>query len=378
MTLVRTTHRTGTHRVCAPEETWERVRPLLRRAGITRVADLTWMDDIGIPIFQAVRPMSRSLSVSQGKGVTAMHSRVSAVMESFEVFHAEDPVPATVRASSDALGTDLTYDPRTLHLRNPTLFHEAMVLEWFPARVLGGDRDSFVPADVVNMDTSVDGRLRPLVFHRNSNGLASGNTPAEATAHALYEIIERDCHATARNLADGGIPRVDPLSLRDESRTLVSQFLSARATVEIRDVTNEMRVPCFQVRVWSPTYPVICFGAGCHSDPQVAMCRALTEAAQSRATAISGTREDIEGSVWTSLQQHTAPEPHLSGTHPVRCLDDVAIPWVSDSMEEDVARLGERVAAYTGIRPLAVDLTRPDFAIPVVKVLCPGMRVYMP
>jgi ribosomal protein S12 methylthiotransferase accessory factor len=80
----------GTHRVCSPEETWERIQPAFGPAGLTRVADVTRLDVIGIPVFQAVRPRSRNLSVSQGKGATPMAARVSAAMEALELWHAED------------------------------------------------------------------------------------------------------------------------------------------------------------------------------------------------------------------------------------------------------------------------------------------------
>ena len=82
--------RLGTHRVRPPEETWEALRGVLPRVGITRVADVTGLDRIGIPVWQAVRPASRSLSVSQGKGATPAAARASAVMESIELWHAED------------------------------------------------------------------------------------------------------------------------------------------------------------------------------------------------------------------------------------------------------------------------------------------------
>ncbi len=72
-----------------PEVTWERIRPILRTLGITRVADVTGLDDVGIPVHQAIRPASHTLSVSQGKGVTHELARVSAAMEMIELAHAE-------------------------------------------------------------------------------------------------------------------------------------------------------------------------------------------------------------------------------------------------------------------------------------------------
>src|SRR5690242_3809749 len=58
-------YRFGTRRAVSPTETLRRIRPLLRPAGITRLADVTGLDWIGIPVYQAIRPNSRTLSASQ-------------------------------------------------------------------------------------------------------------------------------------------------------------------------------------------------------------------------------------------------------------------------------------------------------------------------
>src|SRR5215472_9591286 len=79
----------GTQRAAAPDETLRRIKPLLPRAGITRLADVTGLDWIGLPVYQAIRPNSRNISVSQGKGLTRAQAKVSALMESLESFHAE-------------------------------------------------------------------------------------------------------------------------------------------------------------------------------------------------------------------------------------------------------------------------------------------------
>ena len=72
-------YRLGTHRTLAPEETLARVEPHLRTMGITRVANVTGLDDIGIPVVMVVRPNSRSISVSQGKGIELAAAKASGV-----------------------------------------------------------------------------------------------------------------------------------------------------------------------------------------------------------------------------------------------------------------------------------------------------------
>jgi ribosomal protein S12 methylthiotransferase accessory factor len=80
----RKAFKAGTHRHVGPEQTLARVRPFLGRMGITRVANVTGLARIGIPVVQAVRPNSRSLSVSQGKGLTLAAAKASALMEAGE------------------------------------------------------------------------------------------------------------------------------------------------------------------------------------------------------------------------------------------------------------------------------------------------------
>src|SRR5215831_13681514 len=94
--------RDGTLRAATLDRTWRRFSPLQRRAGITRIADLTGLDTLGIPVFAAIRPMGLSLSTQQGKGVTPLAARVSAVMESLETWSAERVAPV-VRGSYRAL-----------------------------------------------------------------------------------------------------------------------------------------------------------------------------------------------------------------------------------------------------------------------------------
>jgi len=54
--------------------------------GITRVANVTGLDHVGIPVVMACRPNARGLAVSQGKGLTLDAAKASAVMESIIFF----------------------------------------------------------------------------------------------------------------------------------------------------------------------------------------------------------------------------------------------------------------------------------------------------
>ena len=77
--------------------------PLAARMGITRIAVLTGLDSIGIPVVAAVRPNSRSIAVHQGKGATLAAAKASAVMEAVETYHAENITLPLRLASFDEL-----------------------------------------------------------------------------------------------------------------------------------------------------------------------------------------------------------------------------------------------------------------------------------
>ena len=79
----------GTHRATAPATTLDRVRPLAAEFGITRTANVTGLDRIGLPVVMVCRPNSRSISVQQGKGLSLEAAKASGVMEAVETFHAE-------------------------------------------------------------------------------------------------------------------------------------------------------------------------------------------------------------------------------------------------------------------------------------------------
>lgn len=68
----RKAYRNETQRAVAPEETLSRVEPKAAESGITRIADITNLDRIGIPVFSCMRPtaLEGAISVYNGKGAT--------------------------------------------------------------------------------------------------------------------------------------------------------------------------------------------------------------------------------------------------------------------------------------------------------------------
>ena len=93
----------------------ERLRSLHELVGISRLAEITELDTLGVPVVSAIRPASRSLSVMSGRGTTPEHARIAATMEAIEAHAAENFRPACTRARyrETAIGAVPAIDPRT-------------------------------------------------------------------------------------------------------------------------------------------------------------------------------------------------------------------------------------------------------------------------
>ncbi|GAA4250592.1 YcaO-like family protein [Dactylosporangium darangshiense] len=366
----------GTHRVRPPEETWDWIRPLLPEFGITRVADVTWLDEIGIPVFQAVRPNARTLSVSQGKGISPMLARVSAAMEGVELWHAEHPVIPVVAGTVETVEPGLGYHVDMLALASRHHLGPDCRLVWYPATRVDRHGSSLVPAALLHLDARVTGRWAPPLFQATSNGLASGNVLDEALLHGMYEVIERDASTRARR--HGGARPVDLASVDDPTAGMLLEYLRrAGVDVTIRFLPSPTGVPTFDALIWSDLFPVPFGGVGTHLDTGVALCRALSEAAQSRATAIAGARDDIGRTPYRQARAFGVDRSPSGRSADVPAADVQALGSIISRPLRDVhleaLHVAQLIESVTGCPPLYVDLTRAEFAVPVVHVVCPGL-----
>ncbi|MCV7004227.1 YcaO-like family protein [Mycobacterium gordonae] len=368
-------YRAGTHRLISPEETWLALQPLLGAAGITRVADLTWLDDLGIPTVQAVRPASLTLSVSQGKAATYRAAQVSAVMESMENWHAENVTADLFRTTTTELGSGLTYDPAQLRRRSASLYHPEAKLDWNIATTLISGRPTWVPSETVLVNVAVRDEWNPPVFLMDTNGLASGNTYSEAALHGLYESMERHSLASAHpgsTLFE--VPLDDVVGSR--CAELVEMIQQAGSEIQIARLDSWPGFHCFTASLRSNMTEVPFSGHGLHHDPNVALSRAITEAAQSRLTAISGAREDLPSLIYDRFAQvHSYSQLDWSTRQmPTAAPMTWDVPEVS-SIDDLLVSAAVAVTAETGIEPVAAVCDFAHACIPVVKVITPGLNL---
>lgn len=276
----------------------EPARAAARAAGVTRLAELTRLDCLGLPVWQAVRPMSRALSVHQGKGVSDADAQLGALMEALESHHAEAFEAEGPRCSFEALAAahrpadlaDVAADRRA----PPDSRAEQ---RWVEAVDLSTGEPLFLPFDLVSLDLT---RHVPSPFDRSSNGIAAGASRDEAITVALQEAIERDAVTEWRA---GGIigctasaldPGTLPFDWFHEWRERIRAAGAALRCYRVPSIGGTPVVACELQDFAKEGAPYRATqGSGCHALPELALFKALAEAIQCRATAIAGAREDL-------------------------------------------------------------------------------------
>jgi YcaO-like protein with predicted kinase domain len=375
--------RRGTYRVTCPEDALARIRPLAAGMGITRIGNITGLDHIGIPVAVSIRPRSRSVAVSLGKGLTLAQAKVSALMEGVENFHAEDLAgrchwasPQTMAASGDAV------DPRQL-CRTEVPLDNAAPIPWIEGYDLLRDAPCWVPAAVVHTDY-----VMPLggseYFQVGSNGLASGNHLLEALSAGICEVVERDAVSLWRSkrLSARAAHWLQLAGVDDaDCRTLLERFECAGMAVRLWSATTEIGVPVFicDIRPLADADTPVrrrFRGAACHPDPAIALAGAMTEAAQVRLTYISGSRNDLAAADYDDPATADFTEALLD----VFCQQATPRSFADEPgcAETDLACVVrwelERLRAAGVTRVIAVDLTQAAFGIPVLRVVIPGLE----
>lgn len=311
-----------------PESTLSKVLPLAKKIGITRLANVTGLDSIGMPTWLAVRPLAKSLTVSQGKGITHDLAKVSAVMESIELYHAEEFVPNGIFASiTEAAKNKHDFvNPLFLPLIQADSVDVNDQFEWVQATGLFTDKKYYIPRHMACLGNSLQQNI-PTPFISSSNGLASGNDNKEAILHAALEVIERDqlsfwlvksSVSNSKHETRVNLKTIDNSTCQD----LVADITSAGLKIAIWYVTTTVDIPVFVCTIFDSdhktAYSQRASGYGCHPYKHIALSRAITEAVQSRLTHISGSRDD---SGWLKYEE----ELPISSSINHRWLSDILV-----------------------------------------------------
>lgn len=351
----------------APADFLERLIRASRRHGVTRLADVTGLDRLGLPVWQAVRPAGRSLSVHQGKGPTGEAARIGALCEAFEADCAErvaadGPSCRFADLPEAERAPDIGDYCRVRGDRPP----DSKAINWCRASDLLSGKACWLPHDLISLDYC---RGLPSLFERASSGLGAGPGEAEALLTSLLELIERD--------AEGEWQRLDPERRRATSimvetvpfpwfQAWRSRFAALEMTLQLFALDAVVGVPAFKCVIggreeFGPAFRRFS-GTAAHGDPEIALFRALAEAIQSRLTLIAGVRDDILPSYYA----RAVPEPVRVAAGRTRWRPPPPQALTPESLAARLADRGYRQIAFKRLDD------GPD-GIAVTKAFVPGL-----
>ncbi len=402
----------GLHRIVKPEATFERIQPFFKRVGITRVADITGLDRIGLPVYSAIVPRSRDkISVYNGKGFTAIDAKTGAVMEAVERFVASrDRLPDEVASYREISRQAPVIDPRSVTMSLHPNYSDDTPVAWLSGLDLLSGGTVLVPHGLATF-YGLGYPWQTCYPITTTNGLASGNSIEEAACHALAEVIERDAHSIVdvvdrhvqvianrspwlresrveRLLQEHRLlyPLIDLDTLPERAAFLVRSFRTAGLEPLLRYAGSECgacTVICVVREDIAAKFSRSHQGVGTDPDPVAAVVRALTEAAQSRAADMQAMREDF-----SAVGQKV--EGHLLHTN--RSGDFDAEYWLSNSSRMPLSSIACNATTdvvddiqimLRGLREaglkhcVMVDLSAPEIPAKVVRIIVPGLESWI-
>jgi YcaO-like protein with predicted kinase domain len=384
----------GVVRCVDPATTIRRASTVLKQAGITRIADVTNLDRVGIPNFMSVRPLDLDPGISyyNGKGTTQDDAHAGAIMEGIERHAGEYcDYPITVGSYNSLRQRADCVNPVEIIVPAVGEYSDDLEIEWVCGYDVLQSRKTFVPLNAVICPYVP--QVGSVLFYASSNGLASGNTLIEALCHAICEIVERDAQAISvarselrpviRGLA--GLPsdesassskrRISLSGLPRRAQLLLAKLRKAGQEIYLYDLTctaDIATIECSIVEVNADGSGNAYGGVGAHPDARVALLRAITEAAQSRLSCIQGGREDLP-----EIVRHKACEGITEVFAQGRWIEFSDIPSIENERIDDDVRLFLERLPKEGIDQLvAFDLTRPEVGIPVVRIVVPRAETW--
>lgn len=311
-----------------------RAKAWAKRAGIRAVTDITHLDCLDLPVFVSERDPALSDGFAFGKGRFAIEAEIGAHMEAIEHYFAEPGVaPVETRWGGEPAAPFHEFAP----ILNTEPREQLLLARAEDAATGAG---AWIPAELV-FCPAPEGCAR--LYGSTSNGLASGNSVAEASLHALFELIERDIWSI--EFVRDASERVR--GLPDDVQAIVERAARGGLTLVVRSVPSDYGLPFFAAFLFDERRPEQRFfngGWGCHLDKHIALMRAVAEVAQSRCAYRHGGRAALEETGGDSVR---AQIETVSRAVPGIVFDEIAELEAADTVEgqweQAVACLGRVV-----------------------------------
>ena len=408
-------------RVKSVPDTLDKIIPICENIGVTRIADITYMDKLYIPNFSIFLPGTEdSIWVYGGKGSSKMQAKASGLMESVERFcslsnnYSQKYIRGTysqlAKTYHKVIHPDEVVEPVL-----PDYNDRSSKLDYIAGYDLQNNQEVLVPAQLVLSKFSTKPPSDSAFLYSHTNGLASGNVLEEAICHALYEVIERDAVSIA-DLCSSSIPYtilkntnqlkipedefIDDSSIFQEVdiseiiekyeplHFLAKRFSDAGLPLMIKDITQkDIGVPTFvasSIESITSDYGYYAKGYGTHLDAKIALIRAITELSQTRAGNIQGARDDLRKIRYKEKDEihkrkwefmPTSKSPAKTNNKTSILFSDIKS-YVQNDILDDIKLILNKLKKAGLKRAIIVELTDPGIGIPVVRAIVPGLETF--
>lgn len=358
------------------------IEPHLSSFGITRVGELTGLDVIGVPVFCATRPNSRSLSVAVGKGICSDTARLGAIMEAIEQALAErhEELVSETADQEEMQRRGLRCIKTPELLRTTTGAHDSRRERcWVTGLSIVDGLPVHVPFELVGFDLRLEAMWDHASYKMSTVGLGAGSSMADAALHAVLEVVENDATALVDvfgQLSGFARPVLVRPGCHGQLDDLVAKIEAAGFECFFADVSGHVSLPTLAAFVTTPEgrhagVGIRGFaGFACRLSPEEAALAALLEAIQSRLTQIAGARDDLSPDDYREDCRLKRP------VGPARALDEMTrcdLPANATSIEKlDVVR---RAILQAGAQDIVVvPLGGFSNLVRAVRVLVPGLQ----
>lgn len=378
----------GTHRVKNPDETIKDYEDKLITAGITRLTDITDLDRVGIPVFSAIRPTAQSggVSIYAGKGISKSHAKASAIMEGFERYSAEKQDiddSNIIIGKYDDLNKPIDLDSLILSKSIPIEEVKEFNLEWEELIEINSEEKYQIPVNLIYHPYIPNKNNIKAFVKGNTNGLASGNTIEEAILHGIYEIIERDAWSIFE-ISKKNKKEINKDTIENkEIRNILTKFEDENISIKLFDITADINVPTILASGDDKVLKdaaLLSLGVGTNLNPEIAVLRALTEVAQSRATQIHGTREDTNRADFMRKAGYERMKKinriYFEDSENIINLNEIPNKSSLKTIKEDIKICLNELGKVGLNKVFFKDLTREEIGVSVARVIIPNAELY--
>jgi ribosomal protein S12 methylthiotransferase accessory factor len=362
-------------KILPPEETVKRFKKKLAKIGLHIMESTERIDNgrLGIPVYfsNCGKDAARVIGTKKqmGKGATPRQAEASAVMELAERFSlfsfAGDQKNFITGKYADLKNEALSFEmiAKSVHddsrdLEQAKQIFEELPLKWTTAYNLTSNKEILVPFD--------------WFFAINEfNGPSAGNCAEEAVLQGMCEIVERHVSSIISR-GNLNVPAIDPDTVTDAMVVeMLKKYRNAGINLYISDFSLDMGLPSVGVLAFDPaSFPEtseIVWTAGTTPDPQKALSRALTEAAQ-----LGGDFNTSSNYIASGLPKFTSIDRAEFITNPSKIVAISSLPDLSNNnirieIENCISALSKK-----DMEVFLINIMHPELKIPALYSIIPG------